>query len=176
MHTYDGIRSFIKGDIFFEIIEPEELEYTYRLKPAKDFGGTFMMDIFKWRKKNDLVVAEPREACSEIENYRQLAGNVALIERGSCSFLTKAIMAEKAGAIGAIITDTRVNDDYFIEMVHDNSPRDVDIPAAYLLGRNGRIIINTLERYGLDRAVIKLPVNITFTPPRLINHPPWLME
>ena len=29
-------------DVFFEIIEPPELEYTYRLKPAKDFGAPFV--------------------------------------------------------------------------------------------------------------------------------------
>lgn len=153
------------------------MEYTYRLKPAKDFGGSFTQAIFKQKKRNLMVFAEPREACSELENYSQLVGNIALIERGDCTFLTKAIMAERAGAIGAIITDTRsdVNDDYFIEMVHDNSSRDTDIPAGYLLGRNGRMIFNTLYRYGLDRAIIKLPVNLTFTPPELINHPPWAM-
>lgn len=177
LHTYDGIKSYdiINGDIFFEIIEPEELEYTYRLKPAKDFGGTFTQDIFKRRKQNLLVFAEPREACTDLENAHQMVGNIALIERGECTFLTKAIMAERAGAIGAIITDTHLNDDFFIEMVHDNTSRDTDIPAGYLLGRNGRMIFNTLHQYGLDRAIIKLPVNLTFTPPELINHPPWAM-
>lgn len=70
LHTYDGIKThdIINGDIFFEIIEPEELEYTYRLKPAKDFGGTFTQDIFKQRKRNLLVFAEPREACVPLEN------------------------------------------------------------------------------------------------------------
>lgn len=177
LHTYDGIRThdIINGDVFFEIIEPEELEYTYRLKPAKDFGGTFTTDFFKMHKRNLLVFAEPREACIPLENPHQLYGNIALIERGDCTFLTKVIMAELAGAIGAIITDTTSNlgDDYFIEMVHDNSSRDTDIPAGYLLGRNGRMIINTLNRYGLDTAVIELPINLTFTPPELINHPPW---
>lgn len=94
------------------------------------------------------------------------------------TFLTKAINAEKAGAIGVIITDTRseLNDDYFIEMIHDNSSRETNIPVAYLHGRNGRMIFNTLHRYGLDRAIIKLPVNLTFTPPELINHPPTEIE
>lgn len=167
----------INGDIFFEILEPEELEYTYRLKPAKDFGGSFTAEKFKLRKRNLLVFAEPREACTTLVNADELADNIALIERGECSFLTKAINAEKAGAIGAIITDTRseLNDDYFIEMVHDNSSRDTDIPVGYLLGRNGRMIFNTLHRYGLDRAIIKLPVNLTFTNYENINHPPWAM-
>lgn len=179
MHTYDGIKShdIINGDIFFEILEPEELEYTYRLKPAKDFGGSFTADIFKQRKRNLLVFAEPREACATLVNANELADNIALIERGECTFLTKAINAEKAGAIGAIITDTRseLNDDYFIEMIHDTTSRDTDIPVGYLLGRNGRFIVNGLHQYGLNRAIIKLPVNLTFTPPELINHPPWAM-
>lgn len=124
LHTYDGIKShdIINGDIFFEIIEPEELEYTYRLKPAKNFGGTFTQDIFKNRKRNLLVFSEPREACTALENPHQLSGNIALIERGDCTFVTKVVMAQEAGAIGAIITDTQsnLNDDFFIEMVHDN--------------------------------------------------------
>lgn len=124
-----------------------------------------------------MIFSEPRDACTALLNAYELANNIALIERGECTFLTKAINAERAGAIGAIITDTRseLNEDYFIEMIHDNSSRDTDIPVGYLLGRNGRMIFHTLHRYGLDRAIINLPVNLTFTPPELINHPPWAM-
>lgn len=32
----------INGDVFFEIIDPAELEYTYRIRPAKDFGAPFV--------------------------------------------------------------------------------------------------------------------------------------
>lgn len=32
----------IGNDIFFEITDPLELEYTYRLRPAKDFGAPFV--------------------------------------------------------------------------------------------------------------------------------------
>lgn len=32
----------INGDVFFEIIDPMELEYTYRIRPAKDFGAPFV--------------------------------------------------------------------------------------------------------------------------------------
>lgn len=41
LHTYDGVSStdIIGSDVFFEIIEPEELGYTYRIRPAKDFGA-----------------------------------------------------------------------------------------------------------------------------------------
>lgn len=44
LHVSDGASTaeIIGGDIFFEIIEPTELEYTYRLRPAKDFGAAFV--------------------------------------------------------------------------------------------------------------------------------------
>lgn len=163
------------NDVYFEITDPDDLEYTYRLRPAKNFGAAFTKDRFK-PNQNVLVLAQPRDACTDLENSSDLDGNVALIERGECSFLAKALMAEKAGAIAAIITDP--NDSFsfdYIEMVHDNSTNDVNIPSAFLLGQNGKMIINTLEKYGLDRAVINIPLNLTFTPPELINHPPWAM-
>lgn len=177
MHSFDGIKShdIINGDIFFEIIEPEALSYTYRLKPAKNFGSSFTTDKLNLRKQN-LLVSDPKDACQTLANAYALSNNIALIERGECTFLTKAINAEKAGALAVIITDTRSNEDYLIEMIHDERDnRNTDIPVGYLLGRNGRMIFHTLRRYGIDRAIIKLPVNLTFTPPELINHPPWAM-
>lgn len=175
LNEYD--ETIYYGDVFFEIIKPEDLEYTYRLRPAKNFGAAFNKERFK-PNQNLLVLAQPRDACTDLENSSDLNGNVALIERGDCSFLTKALMAQEAGAIAAIITDPSdsLNADYYIEMVHDNSSSDVDIPSAFLLGQNGKMIINTLEKYGLDRAVINIPLNLTFTPPEMINHPPWAMS
>lgn len=179
LHTYDGAKTqdIIFGDVFFEILEPEDLEYTYRVRPAKDFGPTFSDNLFA-RKRNDLVLAEPREACTKLTNDDDVDGNVVLIERGECSFLSKVILAEEAGAIGAIITDTKNREDvdYYIEMVHDNTDRDTNIPAGYLMGQNGRMIMNTLDKHGLDRAIINIPVNLTFVPTEEINHPPWAMS
>lgn len=173
MRTYD----LVNGDVFFEITKPHELEYTYRLKPAKDFGGSFTAEEFKQNKQNVMVLANPMGACRTLSNEMEMWGRIALIGRGGCTFVQKAIIAEKAGAIGVIITDIRTNthDDFLIEMVHDNSSREIRIPAGYLIGRDGRIIVAALQNSGLDRAHITLPLNLTFTPPEMINHPPWSM-
>lgn len=80
---YDGIRThdIIAGDVFFEILDPPELEYTYRLRPAKDFGGSFGTTYKATSGK--LVPAVPADACStRFENAEQLVGNIALVERG----------------------------------------------------------------------------------------------
>lgn len=53
----------------------------------------------------DLAVTTPSEACDDapIENSAELAGKIALIARGSCSFTEKFINAQNAGAIGAVV-------------------------------------------------------------------------
>lgn len=178
LHMSDGVRTpdVIAGDVFFEIVDPPELEYTYRLRPAKDFGGSFGTSYKASRGR--LVPAIPADACStKFQNADDLAGNIALVERGECSFLTKAINVEAVGGAAVIITegDTDSDDyDYYIEMVHDNTDRDTDIPAAFLLGKNGLVIRRTLTKLQLPFAIVQIPVNLTFVQPHEINQPPWL--
>ncbi|XP_017079240.1 PRADC1-like protein [Drosophila eugracilis] len=166
-------QDIIAGDVFFEILTPSDLEYTYRLRPAKDFGSTFSHRL----KGVPLVLTDPPSACQEIRNARELNGGVALIDRGECSFVTKTLQAEAAGALAAIITEYNPSSpefEHYIEMIHDNSRRDVNIPAGFLLGKNGVIIRSTLQRLKRVHALINIPVNLTFIPPSKINHPPWL--
>ena len=63
-------------------------------------------------------VAEPADAaaglpagtttdgCSDFDNAAAVAGNIALIDRGRCTFLEKTVNAQEAGAIGVIIANT----------------------------------------------------------------------
>lgn len=83
LHMYDSIISthdIIGDDIFFEITEPESLEYTYRLRRAKDFGA----DFHKSFKINNglLTITVPLNGCSEIKNKRNIKKNIALMVRG----------------------------------------------------------------------------------------------
>lgn len=84
-------------------------------------------------------------------------------------------MAEKAGARAVIITDiNNAHEEYFIEMIDDDGEEEANIPAAFLMGKNGLMITKTLERLQRQYAIINLPVNLTFTPIHKMNHPPWL--
>lgn len=175
MNSVTPTSVIIGNDAFFEIIDPAELEYTYRIRPAKDFGRGFTSEL----RLTDvhLVPTVPADGCSFIKNHKKVYGNVALIDRGECSFLTKALNAEKAGAKVVLVTENNMQSpeyDYYIEMVHDNTSKDVNIPAAFLLGKNGRIIKETLNKLKRSYAIINLPQNLTFVPAHRINHPPWL--
>uniref|UniRef100_A0A1B0CL84 Putative protease-associated domain protein n=1 Tax=Lutzomyia longipalpis TaxID=7200 RepID=A0A1B0CL84_LUTLO len=178
LHMLDEIttQDIIAGDVFFEVLDPEELEYTYRLRPAKDFGAPFNAS-FRF-PRIALVPVVPFDACSsaDIVNGDSLEGNVAFVERGECSFLTKAINVEKHGARAVIVTESSMpeEEEYYIEMVHDNTGRETNIPAGFLIGINGRIILQTLKKLRRNYAIINIPVNLTFTPPHQINHPPWM--
>lgn len=56
LHFYDGSSNadIIAGDVFFEILDPPELSYTYRIRPAKDFGAPFVSAIL-WYCYNVLI-------------------------------------------------------------------------------------------------------------------------
>src|SRR5262245_57665391 len=50
-------------------------------------------------------VAPAGDACTQLVNKAQLVGKIALIDRGTCSFLAKGDSAAAAGAIACIIAD-----------------------------------------------------------------------
>ena len=49
--------------------------------------------------------APPNDACSAITNTAAMAGKIALIDRGNCGFTVKALAAQAAGAVAAIIAN-----------------------------------------------------------------------
>ena len=85
-----------------------------------------------------LVPTVPPCGCGSLDNAEAVEGNVAFVERGECSFVSKAVKAAEAGAKAIIIMDQeRENDELYIIMQDDTTERDVTIPAAFLLGANG---------------------------------------
>lgn len=79
------------------------------------------------------------------------------------------------GARAVIITDvTQVNEDYYIEMIDDETDEECNIPSGFLMGRNGIMILKTLEKLDRHFAIINIPVNLTFTPVHKMNQPPWM--
>ena len=52
-----------------------------------------------------VVAAIPADACATITNGEALNGKIALIDRGSCTFVDKVKSAQNAGAIGAVIAN-----------------------------------------------------------------------
>ena len=79
------------------------------------------------------VVAVPEFGCTPLENAAQIAGNIAVIGRGTCPFAQKASIAQAAGAVAVVITDNRVA--VLLKMVGDFSA--VAIPAMMVTQDSG---------------------------------------
>lgn len=54
-----------------------------------------------------LVYMNPAEGCSAAVNAAELAGAIALIDRGTCEFSTKILNAKNAGAIAVVVVNNR---------------------------------------------------------------------
>lgn len=80
-----------------------------------------------------LVRAEPADASADLTNVDKVRGNVVLIERGGCSFTTKARRAEEAGAASMIV-------------VNNNKVRAICVLRKGLHGWTSDAILHSSER------------------------------
>ncbi|XP_025416685.1 PRADC1-like protein isoform X2 [Sipha flava] len=162
------------SDIFFEITHPPELQYTYRIRPAKSFGIPFDKERFP-SKKTKLVLVDPTHGCEMPTNAKQLKGNVAFVKRGRCSFLKKTIISELSGAKAIVITDNNIYDDTaYVHMIDDNSEMSANIPAGFLVGKSGHLIHSKMSELMVTELPIVFPLNMTYVPLHKINQPPWI--
>ena len=83
-----------------------------------------------------------------------LTGAVVLVERGGCSFVTKAVSAQLAGASAVIVYNHASGGDSLIRMSQDNTNRAVRIPALFM-GYNTGLAL----RQQMAQAAIQLTVS-----------------
>jgi hypothetical protein len=60
-------------------------------------GNVVLMD--------DATAPNPNDGCEALVNAGAIAGNIALVDRGTCTFVIKAQAAQAAGAIGLLIAN-----------------------------------------------------------------------
>lgn len=154
---------------YMEILSPDKIAYMYMMKSAKNFGTSF---LHTYHKVN-LVIGWPYHGCSPLYNSIMVDGSIVLLKKEKCTFVTKSRHAEQAGAIAVIIADNNeANDNEYISMIHDNTGRTVNIPAFFLLGKDGWMIMDTLKNSN-QPALVNIPVNITRIPLEQLHFPPW---
>uniref|UniRef100_A0A8C6Z4G7 Protease-associated domain-containing protein 1 n=1 Tax=Nothoprocta perdicaria TaxID=30464 RepID=A0A8C6Z4G7_NOTPE len=151
--------------LYFQVLSPGDIRGSVPRFPSFPSMGY---------EQIHLVPAEPPEACGELRNGVFIQDQIALVERGGCSFLSKTRVIQEHGGRAVIIADNAYdNDSFYIEMIQDSTRRTADIPALFLLGRDGYMIRRSLEQHGLPWAVISIPVNVTSIPTYEMMQPPW---
>ena len=99
---------------------------------------------------NDDASGTTHEACAAPANAGALAGKIALIDRGTCSFTVKVKNAENAGAIGVIVADN-VPGEYPIIM--GGTDNTITVPAFMVSFETG----DTMKTF----LAASTPVNVT---------------
>jgi hypothetical protein len=103
-----------------------------------NFAGTIVAAL-------DGAGASTLDACEPITNAAAIAGNIALVDRGSCAFVIKAANVQNAGAAGMLVANTAAG-------------------APALGGSDPSITIPSLSVSQADGALIRanLPVQASF--------------
>lgn len=86
--------------------------------------------------------ASPTLACFPLTNGAEIAGNIALIDRGSCDFDVKVKNAENAGAVAVLIANNLPNSN-LIRMTGDDDT--ITIPSFFISYEDGQTIRSELE-------------------------------
>jgi subtilisin family serine protease len=89
-------------------------------------------------RQGTLVYAQPTTACPSLSNGGSMPGNIALIDRGgtSCSFATKILNAQNAGAIAVVV----VNNVAGPPIIMTGSSTGITIPGVMISQSDGALI------------------------------------
>jgi hypothetical protein len=95
--------------------------------------------------------------CSDLINSSELRGNIAIFDRGSCEFSAKALRAQQAGAVGAIIINNTGGSP--IQMAGGAAGNLINIPVFMITQNAGNELRSAIETgdirftFGLSKAL-----------------------
>ena len=122
------------------------------------FGGQLPRAESGVALRHRVVLADPEDACVELFNEDELEGHFAVVRRGTCTFQSKAVNAERAGAVGLIVVDyERPSNDteiINIEMAGDPDVAEVSLPSILVGLETALALEEVLLEDGLDAVPI----------------------
>lgn len=104
---------------------------------ANEWGGAITSTITQ-----EIIKADPYEACANLNNAAALNGKIALIKRGNCEFGEKALRAQQAGAVAVVIVNNVTGGP--VGMGAGTQGSSVNIPVLMISDVDGAKIDNAL--------------------------------
>ncbi len=141
---------------YFQIDDPASIAKKYTAAPAT-IGG----DLTQVPVKGNLVLVEDgtansSEGCNTLTNNAALSGNIAVFDRGNCSFVSKIQKAQSAGAIGVIVINNAATAPFAMR----GNATGVTIPSIMIGQTDGatikaRMAVETVEGSMYDSSRIE---------------------
>ena len=102
----------------------------------------------------DVLYVNPGDGCGDFTNAAQLAGKIALVDRGTCGFIDKARRAQAAGAIAMII----VNNSPAFPIVAGGGTDEITIPVVMISQAAGEPLKQNLTGLRMSLGAETAPV------------------
>ncbi len=118
--------------------------------------------------------ANPTQGCNAATNGADLAGKIALVDRGSCEFGVKCLNAEMAGAIAVVVFNSVANAGLgTIVMGAGAVGATVTVPAVMLSYEDGQIIRAEMMNGPVNMTIgnLQFPNDLRIAADRIFNYP-----
>ncbi|HEX6387370.1 MAG TPA: S8 family serine peptidase, partial [Anaerolineae bacterium] len=120
-----------------EVESPESIAGVY--EAAESAIGVSLDEIDPITEQ--LVVAEPLDACSPLTNAEEMAGHIALVQRGACLFSIKHLNVQDAGALAIVV----YNNVEGPPITMGGDPTGIEIPGVMVSMADGELFKDTIE-------------------------------
>ncbi len=87
----------------------------------------------------------PTLGCFNLSNEDEVAGNIALIDRGECFFVEKVLIAQDAGAVAAVIINHTPGEGTISMGAPDDYTGGIEIPSLFLSYEDGEILRDAIS-------------------------------
>jgi extracellular elastinolytic metalloproteinase len=104
--------------------------------PQLTATGPLTADVILALDPADTAGPSETDGCSPLTNVAEVAGNIALLDRGTCPFVNKVINAQNAGAIGVIVANNAPGN----PITMGGSSAAVTIPSVMVSLDNGNLL------------------------------------
>ncbi|MEJ5224518.1 MAG: S8 family serine peptidase, partial [Anaerolineales bacterium] len=131
-------------------------------------AGTASFGPQTYSVTGDVVVAAPYQACAPLTNAGAIAGKIALVQRGGCTFKTKTLNAQNAGAIGVLLVNNVAG---FPPGMADDATITTPITIPTMSARNvdGTAIKNVLDASGSVTVKLDNSLSLLVFDPTLVD-------
>ncbi|KAF0685167.1 Aste57867_22869 [Aphanomyces stellatus] len=131
---------------------------SHLVSSAARFGYFYPKDIVRL----ELVAVRPFDACGHFQN--DVAGKVALVQRGNCNFAHKVLQAQNAHAKAVVVMDDahRENNTWLVQMVGDpGNASHVTIPSVFVSHAIGLRLVDKIDAMKLADMTMLVTLNST---------------
>ncbi|XP_018782733.1 PREDICTED: ER degradation-enhancing alpha-mannosidase-like protein 3 isoform X1 [Bactrocera latifrons] len=120
-------------------------DWTALMAGPSHFSPELMGDRFV---EGELVMAAPFRACEETSNKAEISGKILIAERGDCTFVSKARLAQAAGALALIVCDNvpgSSGETQPMFAMSGDGTNDVTIPVVFMYSQEFIKLSNVMK-------------------------------